>query len=273
MKNNDLGSILTYKYSGGFNNKDPKMSIGGEISNTIVNIYKQNIFNNVNESDQASGIIDYRCVYLENLSNKKAYNLSLQLDDVFQGAIFSMGFNMQNEIQTITITGGDFVNGQTITFSYKEKNFIVKYNTNINIFKTNFQKSINKIYSLKDVTIDGNYANGNSVITVNFQGLSGNKYQPLLKIESYTLTPDPVITILRKQAGSPINLIQEKLNNSLQSPYKINFLELTSKIEFNVLEKGDFLPIWLRRQVFSSTIPIENDGCSIITKALIQLKG
>ena len=67
--------------------------------------------------------------------------------------------------------------------------------------------------------------------------------------------------------------IQEKLNNTLQSPSKIDFLDGGTKIEFILLEIGDFLPIWLRRQVFSDIVPIENDGCSIITKALIEFKG
>ena len=272
-KYNDLDYILKYKYSGGFDNIDSNKSIGGEISNTVINSYKQNIFNNIGESDYAQGIIDYRCIYLENISNKRIHNLKIYLDDVFRGAIFNFGFNFANDIQIITITGGDFVNGQTITFSFNNRNFVVKYDTDINIFKTNFQKSINKIFNLKDVVVEGNYASGNSVLTVYFQGTSGNKQQPLIKLESYNLTPNPNIIIIKKQNGSPINCIQEKLNNTLQSPSKINFLEIGTNIEFVFLEVGDFLPIWLRRQVFSGIVPIENDGCSIITKALIEFKG
>lgn len=272
-KYNDLDYILKYKYSGGFDNIDSNKSIGGEISNTEVNSYKQNIFNNIGENDYAQGLVDYRCLYLENISNKRVHNLKMHLDDVFRGAIFNIGFNFQNDIQTIIIAGGDFINGQKITFSFKNRNFIVKYDIDINIFKTNFQKSINKIFNLKDVTVDGSYANGNSVLNIYFQGTSGNKQQPLIKLESYTLTPDPTITIIKKQNGSPVNCIQEKLNNSLQSPNKINFLEAGASVEFTFLEIGDFLPIWLRRQVFSGNVPIENDGCSIITKALVEFKG
>ena len=56
----------------------------------------------------------------------------------------------------------------------------------------------------------------------------------------------------------------------MQSPSKIDFLDEGTKIEIILLEVGDFLPIWLRRQVFSDIIPIENDGFNIITKALIE---
>jgi len=272
-KDNDLSNILKYKYSGGFDNEDSNKSIGGDISNYNVSNFKQNIFNNVTESDYNQGLIDYRCVYLENISNKRIHNLSVVLDDFFKGAIFSLGFNFKNDIQTITITGGDFINDQSLTFSFNSRNFIVKYNTNINIFVNNFQKSINKIFNLKDVTVNGSYANGNSVLIIYFQGSSGYKQQPLIKVESYTLTPVPIITIIKKQNGSPVNCIQEKLNNTLQSPSKIDFLDGGTKIEFVFLEVGDFLPIWLRRQVFSGIVPIENDGCSIITKALIEFKG
>jgi hypothetical protein len=272
-KDNNLSNILKYKYSGGFDNEDSNKSIGGDISNYYVSNFKQNIFNNVTEFDYNQGIIDYRCVYLENISKKRINNLSVVLDDVFKGATFNLGFNFKNDIQSITITGGDFVNNQTLTFSFKNRDFIVKYNTDINIFVKNFQKSINKIFNLKDVTVNGNYANGNSVLTVYFQGSSGYKQQPLIKVESYTLTPIPIIIIIKKQNGGPVNCIQEKLNNTLQYPSKIDFLDGGTKIEFVLLEVGDFLPIWLRRQVFSDIVPIENDGCSIITKALIEFKG
>jgi len=270
IKDNDLSYILKYKYSGGFDNEDSNKSIGGDISNYYVSNFKQNIFNNVNEYDHKQGLIDYRCLYLENISNKTIHNLSILAGDFFKGAIFNLGFDFKNDIQKITITGGDFVNNQTLTFSFKNINFIVKYNKNINIFVNNFQKSINKIFNLKDVTVNGNYANGNSVLTVFFQGKSGYKYQPLIKVESYTLTPIPSITIIKKQNGSPVNYIQEKLNNNLKSPSKIDFLDEGIKVEIILLEAGDFLPIWLRRQVFSGIIPIENDGCSIFTKALIE---
>ena len=272
-KDNNLSNILKYKYSGGFDNEDSNKSIGGEISNYNVSNFKQNIFNNVDEDDYKQGLIDYRCVYLENISNKRIHKLSVSLGDIFKGAIFNLGFSFKNDIQSITITGGDFVNNQTLTFSFKNRNFIVVYNTNINIFVKNFQKSINKIFNLKDVTVNGNYANGNSVLTVYFQGSSGYKQQPLIKVERYTLTPIPTIMIMKKQNGGPVNCIQEKLNNTLQSPSKIDFLDGGTKIEFILLEVGDFLPIWLRRQVFSDIVPIENDGCSIITKALIEFKG
>jgi hypothetical protein len=272
-KDNNLSNILKYKYSGGFDNEDSNKSIGGETSNYYVSNFKQNIFNNVNEDDYKQGLIDYRCVYLENISNKRIHKLNVSLGDVFKGAIFNLGFSFKDDIQSITITGGDFVNNQTLTFSFKNRNFIVKYNTSINIFVKNFQKSINKIFNLKDVTVNGSYANGNSVLNVYFQGSSGYKQQPLIKVESYTLTPVPTIMIMKKQNGSPVNCIQEKLNNTLQPPSKIDFLEGGTKIEFILLEIGDFLPIWLRRQVFSDIVPIENDGCSIITKALIEFKG
>jgi len=272
-KYNDLSNILKYKYSGGFDNEDSNKSIGGDISNSYIENYKQNIFNSIDEYDYKQGLIDHRCIYLENISNKRIYNLSLSLADFFKGAIFNLGFNFKNDIQTITITGGDFINNQILTFSFKNRRFIARYNTNINIFKNNFQKSINKIVNLKDVTVDGSYANGNSVLTIYFQEISGYKQQPLIQLESYTLTPTPTITIIKKQNGSPVNSIQDKLNNTLQSPNQINFSEDNINFNFLSLEAGDFIPIWLRREVFSGIVPIENDGCSIITKALIESKG
>jgi hypothetical protein len=110
-------------------------------------------------------------------------------------------------------------------------------------------------------------------LTIYFKEISGYKQQPLIQLESYTLTPEPTVTIIKKQNGSPINCIQGKLNNAFQSPNEINFSKDGMNFKFLFLEADDFLPIWLRRQVFSGIVPIENDGCSIIIKALIESKG
>lgn len=269
-ENKNLESILKYYYSGGFDNLDPKLSLGGEISNNIININKENVFNNLDENSYKQGLIDYRCLYLKNIANKRVHKLSIFLNDVFKGAMFNLGFNLKNEIQNITLSGGNFINNQYIIFSYKERNFKVKYNTDINIFSLNFQTSIRKIFTLQDVIVEGLYANGTSVLNVYFNGYAGNKQHPLIKVESYNLSPSPIFYISRKQAGSPINCIQNKINNSLQEPANVKFFDLTEQIEFGFLEVGDFLPIWLRRNVFSGNIPIEDDGCNIFTKALIE---
>ena len=271
-ENKNLEGILKYYYSGGFDNINPLLSIGGEISNTFVPMNKEGIFNSVNESMYQEGLIDYRCIYFKNISNKRVHKLSLSLNDVFKGAIFNLGFNLKNEIQIITLSGGNFTNNQYIIFSYKQRNFKVKYNTNINIFSSNFQTEIRKIYTLNDVVVSGKYSNGNSVLNINFNGFSGYKQHPLIKVESYDLTPSPTFYIYKKQNGSPINCIQNKINNVSQDPANIQFFDITNTIEFGFLEVDDFLPIWLRRKVFSGNIPIEDDGCSIISKALIEFK-
>ena len=164
----NLQGILKYYYSGGFDNQDPLLSIGGEISNSIININEENIFNNISQDLYKKGLIDYRCLYLRNISNKRIHKLSLFLDDFFKGATFNLGFNLKNEIQTITISGGNFINNQYIIFSYDEHKFKVKYNRNINIFKSNFQTSIRKIYTLKDVIVEGVHAGGNNVLNIKF---------------------------------------------------------------------------------------------------------
>jgi len=268
----NLQGILKYYYSGGFDNQDPLLSIGGEISNSIININEENIFNNISQDLYKKGLIDYRCLYLRNISNKRIHKLSLFLDDFFKGATFNLGFNLKNEIQTITISGGNFINNQYIIFSYDEHKFKVKYNRNINIFKSNFQTSIRKIYTLKDVIVEGVHAGGNNVLNIKFVGYAGYKQHQLIKVHSFNLTPSPMIYIVKKQVGSPINFIENKINNVYLEPSNVNFLNLNDKIEFGLLEIGDFLPIWLRREVFSGIIPIEDDGCSILTKALIEFK-
>lgn len=269
-ENKNLESILKYFYSGGFDNIDPILSLGGEISNNIVKINKENVFSNLDQNSYNQGLTDYRCLYLKNIANKRVHKLSIFLNDVFKGAIFNLGFNLKNEIQNITLSGGDFINNQYIIFSYKERKFKVKYNTNPNIFSLNFQTSIRKIFTLQDVIVEGLHANGTSVLNVFFNGYAGNKQHPLIKVESYSLTPNPIFYISRKQTGSPINCIQNKINNFLQEPADVKFFDLTDQIEFGFLEVGDFLPIWLRRNVFSGSIPIEDDGCNIFTKALIE---
>lgn len=271
-KRKNLNSIMRYFYSGGSENNDPNLSLGGEISNYFIDAEKESVFKNVSQDVYSQGLIDYRCIYLKNISNKRIHNFTISLSDVFKGAIFSFGFNFVNEIQTITLTGGKFTNNDYIIFGYKDKKFKVLFHNNPNKFAANFQKSINKFFNLKDVIVEGKGAKGTSVLDVFFNGDAGSKQHPLLTVLETNLSPKPEFYIVKKVTGSPINCYQDKLNNSEQEPFNIQFLEFSDMINIKLLEIGDFLPIWLRRNIFSGTIPIENDGCNIFTEALVEFK-
>lgn len=54
--------------SGGQNNNNPNLSLGGSISNSPVFGTLNNLFSNVTSDEASSGKTDYRCVYVKNSS-------------------------------------------------------------------------------------------------------------------------------------------------------------------------------------------------------------
>lgn len=266
LKRLKLDSFLKLYYSGDFSNNDPTKSLGGNISNFIILASKNNIFDNVSGDVYEEGLTDYRCIYLKNNSENRVWYLYFALDDFFLGSVQNLGFYFVNEVQTVTVLNGPFINGQTMIFSYDNNNFTVVYNTNFNQWLINFNSSIKQVLGLEDVNVTGSSNGSNSIFEINFEGTAGYKNHPLITLNGYNLTPTPVISILKKITGSPINLIAEKIISSTDEPNNITFYDstLNSPIYLPVLNPGDFLPIWLRRTVYPNTIAVENDGCKLI---------
>lgn len=60
-------SDMKFRLSGGLSNTDQNASIGGAISETdVVSNTLQNLFDNVSGAQAASGITEYRCIYILN---------------------------------------------------------------------------------------------------------------------------------------------------------------------------------------------------------------
>lgn len=260
----DTNAFLKLFYSGGLNNNDPNKSLGGEMSNFIISTSKNNVFNNVNGISYAAGLTDYRCVFLKNTSPNRVLYLYCSLDDFFLGSILDLGFNFVNEIQSVTILNGPFTNGQEIVFSYAGTNFTVVYDTDFVTFLNNFNVSIKQVLGLEDVDVTGSSNGSNYALEITFLGIAGYKTHPLIELVGYNLTPTPTIIILKPQSGSPINTIPNKIFDSTREPDGITFYDAstTSPVYLPLLNSGDFLPIWLRRNVYPNTIAIENDGCN-----------
>lgn len=260
----DISAFLKLFYSGGLNNNDPNKSLGGEMSNFIISTSKNNIFNNVTGVSYASGLTDYRCIFLKNTSPNRVLYLYFSLDDFFSGSVLDLGFNFVNEIQSLTILNGPFTNGQEVVLSYAGTTFTIIYNTNFTTFLNNFNASIKQVSGLEDVVVTGSTNSSNYAFEITFLGTAGYKTHPLIELVGYNLTPTPSIIILKPQSGSPINTIPNKILDSTREPNGITFYDasITSPVYLPLLNSGDFLPIWLRRNVYPNTIAIENDGCN-----------
>lgn len=59
---------LLFFLSGGQNNTNPNLSLGGSISSALVSGTINNLFSNISSEEASSGRTDYRCVYLKNSS-------------------------------------------------------------------------------------------------------------------------------------------------------------------------------------------------------------
>jgi hypothetical protein len=261
-----IDAFLKLYYSGGGANNDPLKSLGGNISNFIIKSSKNNIFENVSGDIYEEGLTDYRCVYVKNNSLNRIFYLYFALDDFFLGSIQNLGFNFVNEVQTVTVLNGPFVNGQTLVFSYEGKNFTVVYDTNFAQWLLNFNSAIKQVASLEDVVVTGNSNGSNAIFEITFEGTAGYKNHPLIVLVGYNLSPTPSVSILKSISGSPINSIAEKIAATTNEPNNITFYDATvnSPVYLPILNPGDFLPIWLRRIVYPNTIAVENDGCKLI---------
>lgn len=61
-----LVTDIKYYLSGGINNSDPNLSLGGQISNTEAGQAPHNLFDYISPEEAADGDVEYRCIYVKN---------------------------------------------------------------------------------------------------------------------------------------------------------------------------------------------------------------
>lgn len=69
-----VASELKFFLSGGASNTDPSLSVGGEMSSTEVSSLLNGLFDAVSAGEATTGLVDYRCIYLQNTNLTNTVN-------------------------------------------------------------------------------------------------------------------------------------------------------------------------------------------------------
>lgn len=268
---------IVYTFSGGNENNNPLLSLGGERS--LLPVIGTTIFSDIKEADATAGYIDYRCIYINNYnSNSTLYDSKIYFNSqVASGATMYLGFEYLNERQDLKITKYDTITSGTFEMNYTYidntgnvavQTFSIDYDTTFTNMANSIQSSLNGIVNLQDVTVVVNDATVLKEVSfqIEFKGASGYRYHDLISVSNisfYGLTGS--IDVTRVVAGSPINRIADELDNVLINPIGITFQNYTKDSVASVgdLRPLDFIPVWLKRDCPAGALPIEGDGGTI----------
>jgi len=255
---------ITFTFSGGSNNSNPDESLGGEPS--VHPIINKRLFDDVTNAETKSGVIDYRCFYVNNESNVDSlYNATIYIAYTTPGDVtVQVGFNFENERQNLIISNAMFVTGGSFTLIYTDStnhDVVVDWNSNLSIWSSNLQTALRSISNLEDVIVSGSLSGTSAIFEIDFVGVSSKRYHELLVLKTggNNLVSVEAITIsaVKSVSGSPINRVADVIDVDTTTPNSIVFDSTASIGDIRPL---DSIPIWIKRTVPVNTLAIENDG-------------
>lgn len=267
-------SDIVIFFSGGSNNSNPDLSIGGDISSHIVP--SSRLFDNVAADQASSGYTDYRCIYFENISSTETlFNAQVYLDSQVVGSSdVLIGLETNNERQDIFITNATSVASGTFIiqaydyFTDTTNQISVAMNPSISIWASNLQSAINSLPNLEDVVVIGSYLGSTAYFTVNFSGSNSNRYYETFEFVSFSqsfLDVSSNMTIQKVSSGGPKLKTAAEIPSETTAPANVIFSETSSGSTLAVgdLLPGEFFAVWCRRYVAPGSAALESDGFRI----------
>lgn len=255
---------ITFTFSGGSANSNPDQSLGGEPS--LQPIVHKRLFDDVSNEESKLGSVDYRCLYVNNESNTDhLYDAEVFVVYTVAGEInVQLGFNFENERQNLTVSNVEHITSGSFTLVYTDSDnhdIIVNWNSNLSVWSNNFQTAIRLIPNLEDVTVSV-FPSGSSVVfEIDFVGSASNRYHESLnlKTEGNNLVSSQTtnVSIVKSVNGGPINRIADVIDVDTTNP---NNLVFNSTASLGDIRPLDSFPVWIKRIVPESTVPLENDG-------------
>lgn len=269
ITNEDISITL----SGGTNNSDPELSLGGEPS--VFPISNERLFEDVSSSEAELGSDNYKCIYINNnsfdatLYKAKIYtNYKTENTDVS----VELGFREANERQNIVITNSNTISGGNIVIAYTDysgDNIItVDWDNSISIWADNFQNQLRTIKNLEEIQVEGTGVENSFIFEINFQGTAGKRYHELIQIVENNLisSTETSISVTRSNSGRPINNIAQEIDTTTTVPFSVVFGKHEYESEaYNIGEfrPGDQIPVWIKRIVPVGSRAVESDGVNI----------
>lgn len=269
-------SDISTNLSGGTNNADPELSLGGDPSVYDVTTGLQNLFANVTAEEALAGLTDYRCFYVFNNSlTDTFYNVYLYFENYLDSVPqLSLGLNLANDTQKITISGE--IDSGNIILRYGDSPYYytgnIDWGGSYTQFRENIQNALNSIGGLTGVQVLADNIGSVYNFEIVFTNNDGNKYHPNLYVQNNNLVTvsaaTPTIVITKIVNGSPINTIPDLVEPYI-APLGVVFYNSSST---NVKDVGTLLPsegfpVWVKR-----IIPINSDPSSA-SGATFKIKG
>jgi hypothetical protein len=255
---------ISFVLSGGSENSDPLLSLGGDPSGTRVT---GSLFDDITDARAEDGYIDYRCVYITNDSDSDTlYEAAVYIDEETAGGLdVELGFLFQDDTQTLSIVSGTSVTSGSFTLGYDEDEFVVNHNSTVSTWASNFQTAIRAITGLEDVEVTGDTSGSTVIFTIGFTDTAGGRYHPLLEMITNSLVGGGSVTIAKTIEGSPINSVAPETDRVTTAPTDIEFSAYTSsaKASLGELRAADVVPVWIRRTCEAGQVVVENDGFSL----------
>jgi len=267
---------VRFFFSGGLTNNDPDASLGGDISAFgLTNNNNKRLFSNLSTDEAEIGKTDYRCIYVNNLSEEETailFEAGFFLENQVEGGgTVTVGTIINNERQDVVVTKGTLVSGGNFVLRYYNllteewTNFQVDWDANLNDWGNNFEIAIRGLSGLENVTVTPSSSGSNVTFKIDFLGNAEFRYHESIELVSFTTDfddVDAVVTPVKVNSGGPIMLIADEISSDVVPPANIYFTNptITNPIDVSDLKPGEFFPIWIKRVVPSLSGSIENDG-------------
>lgn len=257
---------ITFTYSGGNSNSDPDESLGGESSS--IPISSQTLFSDVSPEESEGGLIDYRCFYLhnENVSDS-LYETTIEIVQTSGNSIIQIGVYENNEKQIITVVSPETITNGSFTLTYTDAlgdhNFVVHWNSDVDVWGNNLQTALRTIAGLEDVVVTTFFTDGSSssiIFEIEFAGTAGQRYHDLISMYSNNLSPATTVGISRLVAGGPINSEATEIDIATTIPNEVSFYDPHEILEIGELKSLDSVPIWIKRTVYAGEEASEGDN-------------
>lgn len=270
-------SCIAFRHSAGPSNCDPCADLGGEISQCNITCDElDNLFHSIGPNLSRKGHEDYRCFYIQNISEFTLRNAIIYFNGTGSGVpgtrggtYTAIGVLLISEIQQVVVSGpappfeGQFFELQVPGYPSP---FQVYYSPNITQWVGNFQTSIRAVEGLSEVVVTAEGTVPNVTFTIDYGGhettnagvhgtqdhsrwmQSSNRAIDLITVNSSNLT-GCTVTPLPFLYGSPVNTTATIIADEITPPAGITFdyYFRGNPIRIGNLLPLDYVPLWIRR--------------------------
>ena len=269
-------SDIKIYYSGGEDNTDPALSLGGAHSDTLVPDELENVFPSLSNFDIQTNIYEYRCVYVFNESlSDSIYNLEIFFEQFNNPTQLSIGVNTTNETQVIYLNqaplSGSFQIRYTDVFGTAYDTQSIIWNNDSIILAERVRSAIIKLPPIiGDVSVSAIISTTETNIIVTFGYADGNKIHNLMQIVNSFMTPYfTAFTVYKDKSGSPINTEATTISNAERKPADVFFYGPTESVTIGTLKPGEGFPFWVKRSIPAFAQPATLGGAKFRMRMLI----